>query len=503
MTKFFDSFRLLCGLLFLTAFSRDIGAAAEPSGSRPNIVFVLADDLGYGDPRCYNPESKIPTPNIDRLSSEGIRFLDAHTPSSVCTPTRYGIMTGRYCWRSRMKSGVLGGYDPFLIEAGRLTVPALLKREGYATAGIGKWHLGLGETKPVDFSGLLRPGPISAGFDYFFGIPASLDMPPYVYIENERVTARPTNQIAGSEMRRKGGGGFWREGAIAPEFTHEGVLPTITERAVRYIRQQPGGNEKPFFLYFAMTAPHTPWMPTAEFRGRSSAGYYGDFVAQVDASLGEIVRTLDEKGMRENTLLIFTSDNGAHWLPDDIRTWGHRANDGWRGQKADLWDGGHRVPFLARWPGRIKPGTTSDELICLTDLMATTAAICGARLPAGAGEDSGNILPILLGKKIPTPIHEAVVHHSSDGTFAIRQGPWKLEMALGSHGFSNPINVVPKPGEAKGQLYNLAEDPAETKNLWLQRPEIVTRLTDLLEKYKREGRSQPENPAAGQGASTE
>ena len=206
-----------------------------------------------------------------------------------------------------------------------------------------------------------------------------------------------------------------------------------------------------------------------------------------------MVRVLDERELRENTLLIFTSDNGAHWLPEDIQEWNHRANDGWRGQKADLWDGGHRVPFLARWPGRIKAGTTSDELICLTDLMATAAAICGTRLPRDAGEDSGSILPALLGVKIGKPVHEAVVHHSSDGTFAIRQGPWKLEMGLGSHGFSLPKNIVPKPGEATGQLYNISEDSGETNNLWLQRPEIVKRLTELLEKYKKEGRSQPEN----------
>ena len=254
-------FLTCAALIGLAAEGPNHGAAAEVPGSRPNLVFVLADDLGYGDPRCYNPASKIPTPNMDRLAAEGIRFLDAHTPSSVCTPTRYGIMTGRYCWRSRMKSGVLNGYDPFLIEPGRWTVPSFLRQEGYATAGIGKWHLGLGNTKPADFAGVLRPGPISAGFDYFFGIPASLDMPPYVFFENERVTVAPTNQMGASEMRRKGGGGFWREGAIAPGFTHEGVLPTITARAVQYIREQPPGKGKPFFLYFALTAPHTRGCP--------------------------------------------------------------------------------------------------------------------------------------------------------------------------------------------------------------------------------------------------
>jgi arylsulfatase A-like enzyme len=290
-------------------------------------------------------------------------------------------------------------------------------------------------------------------------------------------------------MRRYGGDGFWRAGAIAPHFKHGEVLPKLTEKSVDYLQQQ--AKDKPFFLYLALTAPHTPWMPTDAFRGKSGAGYYGDFVVQVDATVGRVMDALDHAKLADNTLLFFTSDNGAHWLPEDIDQWKHRANDGWRGMKADIWDGGHRVPFIARWPGHIPANRTSADLIGLTDFLATFASLAGVQLPADAGEDSLDLSPTLLGKKQDKPIHEAIVHQSSDGTLGIRQGPWKLAMALGSHGFSNPKNIQPKPGEAQGQLYNLDEDAEEQHNLWLEKPEIVKRLTALLEKYQAEGRSRP------------
>jgi arylsulfatase A-like enzyme len=462
-------------------------APAPAWAAPPNLVIVLADDLGYGDPGCYNKDSKIPTPNLDRLASQGMRFTDAHTPSAVCTPTRYGILTGRYCWRTSLKRGVLDGYSPLLIERGRLTLPALLKQHGYATACVGKWHLGLGTAKQTDYARPLRPGPNAVGFDYFFGIPASLDMPPYVFVENDAVTQAPTGIIAASAMRRYGGNGFWRAGAIAPGFRHQDVLPRLADKAVELLRKQ--DRAKPFFLYLALSAPHTPWLPTDEFRGKSGAGFYGDFMAQVDAVADRVLRALDDAGLADNTLLVFTSDNGAHWLPEDIRRWQHRANDDLRGQKADIWDGGHRVPFLVRWPGKVRPGSTSRELICLTDLMATAADVVGAKLPEGAAEDSFSILPALRGEKRDRPVRVAVVHHSGDGTFGIRQGPWKLALALGSHGFSAPQDVKPQPGGPRGQLYNLDDDPEEQHNLWLQRPEVVQRLTALLEKYQREGRS--------------
>jgi arylsulfatase A len=479
--------RLLCWYTLVLAASLVI--AAEVRADRPNVVFILADDLGWGDLRCYNADSKIPTPHCDRLASEGVRFTDAHSPAAVCTPTRYGILTGRYCWRTSLKSGVLQGYDPLMIEPGRLTIPSLLKQRGYTTAAMGKWHLGLDDKKPTDYDRPFAAGTHTTGFDYFFGIPSSLDFPPYVFVENDRATERPTSTIAASEMRRKGGGGFWRAGAIAPSFKHEDVLPAITQKAVEFVGKQT--KEKPFFLYFALSSPHTPWMPTAEFRGKSQAGYYGDFLAQTDAAVGRLLDALAQRGLAQNTLVILTSDNGAHWLASDIQQYQHRSNANWRGQKADLWEGGHRVPFIARWPAKIKPGTTSDETICLTDLMRTLAAILNVPLPRDAAEDSFNIVPALLGQKSDQPIRQATVHQSGDGTLAIRQGPWKLCFALGSHGFSEPRSIQAKPGEPTGQLYNLTDDPQESKNLWAAEPKLVARLTALMEQYKSDGRSAP------------
>jgi arylsulfatase A-like enzyme len=468
-----------------------LGAAglrvARPATPLPNIVYVLADDLGWGDLRCYNPKSAVPTPHADRLASQGVRFTDMHAPSAVCTPSRYGILTGRYCWRSRLKQGVLNGYDPNLIEIGRSTVPEILKSRGYHTAGIGKWHLGLGDRPHTDYDQPLRPGPLDHGFDDYFGIPASLDMDPYLYFHNDRPVEKPTAQIAASSSPR---GVFWRAGARAPGFELEQVLPTITTRAVESIRERARTPADPFFLYLALTAPHTPWLPRPEFRGKSQAGDYGDFVAQVDDTFGRVLKTLDETGLAGNTLLIVTSDNGADWKVEDKARFAHRANADWRGEKADIWDAGHRIPFLARWPGHIAPNTTTAELGCLTDLMGTVAEVVDYKLPDTAGEDTYSMLPAMLGKK-GKPIREAVVHHSNLGMFGIRQGDWKLEFGLGSGGFSDPRTEDPKPGGPKGQLYNLASDPAETNNLWLDRPAEVARLTALLEKYKSAGRSRP------------
>ncbi len=461
-------------------------AAAAPV-ARPNIVYILADDLGWGDLGCYNRFSAIPTPNMDRLAREGMRFTDMHSPSAVCTPTRYGIMTGRYCWRSRLKEGVLWGYSPSLIEEGRLTVPRLLQQSGYTTGGIGKWHLGLGNAEKVDYSQPLRPGPADHGFDYYFGIPASLDMDPYLYFENDRVVEQPTSATKGSNSPR---GVFWRGGDMAPGFRHDQVHQTLTGKALDFIRRQSSKPEKPFYLYLALASPHTPWLPSPEFRGRSKAGDYGDFVAQVDDTVGQVMKVLEEGGLAAHTLLIVTSDNGADWKLEDKARFAHLANADWRGEKADIWDGGHRIPFLARWPGKIRAGSVSPQLGCLTDLMATVAAILGSPLPPNAGEDSYNLLPALLGRD-RQPIRQAIVHHSNQGVFAIRRGSWKLEFGLGSGGFSPPNKVEPAEGGPAGQLYNLAEDPAENFNLYQRHPEIVRELTRLLEQYKKQGYSRP------------
>ncbi len=494
---------LLASILCLTQ------PASAQADRLPNIVFILADDLGIGDPGCYNPDSKIKTPALDRLAARGMKFADAHTPSSVCSPTRYSVLTGRYAWRSRLKQGVLWGYSRSLIEPRRTTVASLLESRGYATGCVGKWHLGFqtpdlaaddlppanrvitgDHPHAVEYSQPLAPGPNSVGFDYFFGIPASLDMEPYLFVENTRPLAPPTEHVAASKHRRQGGGGYWRAGPMAPGFRHVDVLPELAKRATKWIADQPA--DQPFFLYFPLTAPHTPWVPSKSFQGRSPIGHYGDFVMQVDAVVGQVVDTLRRTGQAENTLIIVTSDNGSHWPESDIKKLGHDANMNYRGQKADIWEGGHRVPFIAAWPGRIPEGSTSDETICLCDFLATTAAIVDAPLPADAGEDSFNILPALLGQSSEKPIRPATVHHSIDGTFAIRSGPWKLiEGHLGSGGFSKPRRVEPNKLGPQVQLYNLESDPVEQHNLWENHPDVVRRLTAQLDRIRMSPRSAP------------
>ncbi len=414
-----------------------------------------------------------------------MRFTDAHSPSAVCSPTRYGLLTGRYAWRTRLKSWVLQGDSPNLIDTTRFTLPKLFKEQGYATGAIGKWHLGLGIRDSTRYDLPLDPGPNAAGFDYFFGIPASVDHPPYVYVQNTGVEAQPTGWIAASRHRRRGGEGFWRAGPIAPGYRHAEVLPRVAEEAVSFI--QAHGEGDPFFLYVALTAPHTPWVPTADFTHASDAGKYGDFVAQVDHVVGDIVRAID--ALPGETLLIFTSDNGAHWLSSDRTEYGHDANGPWRGQKADVWEGGHRVPFLVRWPSRVRAGSTSNQLVSLTDLMATSAAVLGVTLPHGAAGDSYDFFPALTGSG--AGLREAMVQHSANGTFAVRHGRWKLILGRGSGGFTVPRSVTPEAGEPAGQLYDLSSDPAEERNLYATEPATVARLAALLERYRAEGHSRP------------
>jgi arylsulfatase A-like enzyme len=462
-------------------------AAESRSGKQPNIAYVLCDDLGWGDLDVYNRYSAVPTPNGNQLAREGRRFTDMHASSAVCTPSRYSILTGRYPWRTSLKRGVLNGYSPDLIEPGRMTVASMLKAQGYYTAGLGKWHLGLGNADKTDYTKPLDPGPVDFGFDYYFGIPSSLDFPPYLYFENNHVVEQPTASTPGSKTPR---GVFWRPGPIAPHFVMNEVLPTIADKAVSIIHDRATKPDKPFFLYVAFPSPHTPWLPLPEYQGKSRAGTYGDYVVEVDAMLGRVVQALKQTGLDENTLLIFTSDNGADWKIGDEAEFEHRANGDWRGEKADVWEAGHRIPFIARWPGHIPPNTVSNDLGSLTDLMATVAAITGAHLPSNAGEDSYNFLPALLGTN-KKPIRDVIVSESVEGMMTIRQGNWKLEEGLGSGGFSDPKTADPQPGGPKGQLYNLANDPGELHNLYQEHPEIVGRLTQLLDKYESQGYSRP------------
>jgi len=467
---------------------------ADNSGRLPNIVFIMADDMGYGDVRCYNSDSPIPTPNMDALAKQGMRFTDAHSPSAVCTPTRYGVLTGRYAWRTRLKKGVLDGFSQPLIAPEQMTVAQLLQRHGYRTACIGKWHLGVGwqskdgsgissskDAEHVDFSKPLTDGPKQHGFNYSFITAACSTVdPPYVFIENNRCTALPTAKMVRKTRVTTFGS---RSGPMVPGWANEDVDPTYIEKAKGFIkRHRANYSNKPFFFYLPLSSPHAPWLPPDFVKGKSHTGPRGDLVVLADWCVGQVMKVIDELGLADETLLIATSDNGPR-----IGKQGHKSSARFRGYKSHIWEGGHRIPFIASQPGKIKPGTTSDELICLIDLMATSAAIVGSDLPAKAGQDSFNILPVLLGEKSDKPVREALVSHSSKGVFAIRQGRWKLIFdTKGSGGWVDPGDGKPKPG-SPGQLYNLAEDPYERNDLWEKHPEIVERLTKLLQRYRKQG----------------
>jgi arylsulfatase A len=493
-------------IFVILALAACTGAQERSKDMLPNIVYILADDMGYGDVGAYNPGSKISTPNIDRLAREGMRFTDAHSPSSVCTPTRYGILTGRYCWRTRLPKGVLRGYGQALIEQHETTVAELLREKGYTTGVVGKWHLGLDwilkedhqdslkkygdlpiytNMNPdwIDFSIPPKNGPISHGFDYSYILPASLDMDPYCYLENDVLTELPNEYTPGNDRNTPvyATGAFWREGRIAKHFDFYEVLPTFISKAKTFV-QNHSSDEKPFFLYLPLAAPHTPWVPKDDFRGTSQAGQYGDFVQMVDAAIGGFLEQLKQSGVDESTIVFFTSDNGPYWRPDYIEMFDHRAADIYRGMKADAWDGGHRVPFIVRWPGRVAANSESDQLTTLTNLMATIADISGFEGSASQGMDSRSILPALMGGESDNTM--PIIHHSSRGYFAIRTAEWKYIEGLGSGGFSNPKTEKVVEGGPSGQLYNMKDDPSETHNLYLENPGKVEELTKMLNDAK-------------------
>ena len=490
-------------------------ATALAAPAKPNIIYILCDDLGYGDVKCLNPQGKIPTPHLDKLAAAGMYFTDVHSSSSVCSPTRYGIMTGRYNWRTKLQSGVLGGLSPRLIEPGRLTVAQLLKNNGYHTAAIGKWHLGMDWVKKegktvaelnvesadqihnVDYAQPIKNGPNAVGFDYYYGISASLDMVPYTFIENDRVTKLPTVD-KDFPMFLGRAQGKCRLGPAAPDFEVEDVLPTLTTKAIGYVKSRAADAKagKPFFLYLPLASPHTPIAPTKEWQGKSGLNFYADFVMQTDAAIGQLLAELDKQALAENTLVIVTSDNGCSPQADfpALLAKGHNPSYEFRGHKADIFDGGHRVPFLVRWPARVKAGTLSQQLLCLTDFMATAAEIIGAKPPDNAAEDSVSFLPALLGTA-KASLREAVVHHSINGSFAIRQGNWKLELCRDSGGWSDPRPGTPKATALPPvQLFDLDKDIGEQINVQDKHPEVVARLTKLLEKYVADGRSTPGTP---------
>lgn len=479
------------------SFTRNSICYGQTEKKLPNIVFILADDLGYGDLKAFNPQAQIPAPNLTRLAERGTIFTNAHSSSSVCTPSRYGILTGRYAFRSSLKKGVLGGYSPALIEESRFTIGDLAKEAGYQTAIIGKWHLGF-DWKPldpslpaiqhknnnadlsnVDFSSPVLNGPNNAGFDYSYVLPASLDMSPYTYLENGRSTDYPLVPV---KDVNEGRGIFWRGGFGSKSFKIEKTLDNFVDKAQQYIRKASQDRGHPFFLYVTLTAPHTPWLPAKKFKGVSNAGVYGDFVAHTDDAVGRILHCLDSLHLTENTLVIFSSDNGADWKKGDLAKFPkHHANYIFRGEKSDIWDGGHHIPLIISWPQNIPSEQARTQIFSLTDFMATFADLFNRKLPAGARPDSYNYWPLISGNKEPE--RPDVIHHSNDGMFAIRKGKWKFIDGSGSGGWSpkDPADNAP------GQLYDMEKDECESTNLYNKYPEVVKELKGLLEQQKRQG----------------
>lgn len=479
---------------------------------RPNIVYILADDLGYGDVGCNNPWSKIPTPNVDRLAERGMRFTDAHAGSAVCTPSRYNLLTGRYAWRSRLKRGIVWEWDGSLIEPDRLTVAGLLQRHGYRTACIGKWHLGWdwptfdgehpNDTLPygvrgeyhdrpeyaarIDFTKRLAGGPVDHGFDSYFGV----DVPnfaPYAWFTDDRLAGQPTTHRPPNQ--------YCRPGPAIPGWTWRAMIPEFTEQAVEIIESHAdSGTERPYFLYLPLTSPHSPIVPNDKFLGTSGIGAYGDFVCEVDWVVGRVMDALDHSGAADNTLVIFASDNGPEdQRPDDegvyarARRSGHYSMSSLRGIKCDTWEGGHRVPMLAAWPDVIPRSSRCDQTVCLGDFMATCADILRIPPPDGAGEDSVSMLHLFRGA-VDRPSRKCTIHHSSSGTFAIRRGNWVFIDAPGGGDRPEPDDFRRERGyqshDLPGELFDLRDDLGQRRNRYAERADIVDSLKTLLEAVK-------------------
>ena len=486
--------------------AQDVGAKTASSG-RPNIVVILADDLGYGDLGCYGA-GKVQTPNCDRLARDGVRFTDAHSPASVCTPTRYNLLTGRYAWRTWEPHSCVWSDDPLLIDTNRLTLASLLKSAGYRTGCIGKWHLGFGapgtpgwdDRLGPDYNGELRPGPLEVGFDYFFGIP-HVGQFPHVFIENHRIVGlRPEDPMRLIRDPRTAGRESYRdrlnltpahtfEGGTDALYRHEDLAVTLTQKAVAWIEEQ---TNEPFFFYFALRNVHAPVKPHPRFRGTSGIGIYGDFIHEMDWSVGQVLDALDRRGLTDNSLVLFSSDNGAvqmgHRPADVVDYSGHRANGPLRGQKTEAYEGGHRVPLLARWPGHIRAGSASASLVALTDVLATVSELLDKPLSADAGEDSFSFLHVLLDRPPSRAVRDTLVMSSMQGLWAIRQARWKLILGQGGGGLGwNAAEA--NPDEPPGQLYHLADDLAERTNLYEHRPEKAEELRALLKRIQSNGAS--------------
>jgi len=503
--------------IFLAALLIGVAAssAADPPPQKPNILFILADDLGYGDVGCYNSESKVPTPHLDKLARDGMRFTDAHSPSTVCTPTRYSVLTGRMAFRTGMRGVFTGVGGPCMIEQSRLTWPQMLRDKGYATACFGKWHVGLTffdkEGQPItkggragvnliDYSRPIVDAPIHRGFDRFFGTACcpTTDWL-YAYIDGDRIPVPPQGVVDKSKLPDHPYSRDCRPGMIAPDFDLEEVDQVFLQKSRQFLTQHVKEHpDQPFFLFHSCQAVHLPSFAADAFKGKTKAGPHGDFIFELDSVVGELMETLEQLGVADDTLVIFSSDNGPE-VGTVVAMRGDHKHDGarpWRGMKRDQWEGGHRVPLIARWPGHVEAGSTTGQTVCLTDLMATCAALVGAELPNDAAEDSYNFLPALLATQGDRPVRRYTLHQTISLALAIRRGPWKYLDHQGSGGNNYSGRLAPfvlpeKAPDAPGQLYNLDSDPGETNNLYFKHPEIVRELKTQLEEYKESGRSAP------------
>jgi len=498
-----------------------LAMAVSLHGKPPNIVLILADDLGYGDVGCYNPESKIPTPNLNQMAREGMKFMDAHSPSTVCTPTRYSLLTGRMAFRTGFRGVFAGVGGPCLIEKGRLTLPQLLKEKGYVTAMFGKWHIGMSfydskgalitnrgleGVQKIDYTRAIPDGPLNHGFDHFFG---TVSCPTtdwlYAYVDGDQIPVQPTGLLDKTHLPKHPYSRDNRRGMIAPDFDLEEVDLVFLQKSRDFLRSHLSErSHKPFFLFHSLQAVHLPSFPADRFKGKTGSGPHGDFILEMDWIVGELLKELKMLGVDQETLVIFSSDNGPE-VPTTIamrRDHGHDGARPWRGVKRDQWEGGHRVPLIIRWPGVVKQGGISHQIVSLTDLFATCAGIVGSKIPDGAAEDSFSFFAQMMGHSMDEGARPYLLQQTMSLDLSIREGRWKYLDHRGSGGnnyaregewgmrqFALPENDP----DAPGQLYDLETDPGETLNLYSKRPEIVKRLKRILEDSKLSGRSRPKS----------